>query len=99
MKRGRAIKPEEIPKKIKIIPGFVFDGFNELLIAKSEDKRIKIELQEIGEKVKELNGGDGSFPRWWLDVEPFYRDAGWKVSYDKPAYCETYTAHFIFQAN
>ena len=84
MKRGRPIKPEEIPKKIKAIPVFVYDGFNELLEAKSTDEvgqTIKIELQEIVKKITELNNGDDSFPRWWLDVEPAYRDAGWKVLY------------------
>lgn len=32
----------------------------------------------------------------WLDFESVYRENGWKVSYDKPAYCETYEAAYVF---
>lgn len=31
-----------------------------------------------------------------LDVEDYFREAGWKVYYDKPGYCESYSAYFIF---
>jgi hypothetical protein len=31
-----------------------------------------------------------------LDIEPIYREAGWIVEYDKPAYCENYDANFTF---
>jgi len=37
------------------------------------------------------------FDRGWLDVEGTFRKVGWKVSYDKPAYCETYKAYFMFE--
>lgn len=33
----------------------------------------------------------------WLDIEDHYRKAGWKVTYDKPAYCENYDAYFKFE--
>jgi hypothetical protein len=36
------------------------------------------------------------FDNQWLDIEDIYREAGWKVSYDKPAYNETYKAYFTF---
>jgi hypothetical protein len=32
-----------------------------------------------------------------LDIEDTYREAGWKVEYDKPAYCENYPANFTFR--
>lgn len=34
----------------------------------------------------------------WLDVEDIYRQAGWIVEYDKPAYNESYRAYFTFKA-
>jgi len=33
----------------------------------------------------------------WLNIEEAYRAADWEVEYDKPAYNETYRAHFIFK--
>jgi hypothetical protein len=36
------------------------------------------------------------FDKGWLDVESIFRAEGWKVKYDKPAYCETYKAFFVF---
>lgn len=37
------------------------------------------------------------FQNNWLDVEPIFEAAGWKVEYDKPAYCESYDAFFVFR--
>jgi hypothetical protein len=37
------------------------------------------------------------FNEHWLDVEEIYRNAGWIVEYDKPAYCESYESYFIFR--
>lgn len=34
----------------------------------------------------------------WLDVEQMYRNAGWKVEYDRPGWNENYEANFIFRA-
>lgn len=34
----------------------------------------------------------------WLEIEEIYRNAGWTVKYDRPAYNETYTPVFIFTA-
>jgi hypothetical protein len=38
------------------------------------------------------------FEKGLLDVETVYERAGWKVTYDKPAYNETYPATFRFVA-
>lgn len=39
---------------------------------------------------------DTLIKKHWLDIEPLYRKAGWKVVYDKPGYCESYKANFTF---
>jgi len=36
------------------------------------------------------------FEMGWLDVEDAYRAQGWNVVYDRPGYCESYEASFIF---
>lgn len=49
-------------------------------------------------------GGYGSsvnsnkiYDNGWLNVEEVYREQGWKVSYDKPGYNESYDAYFVFK--
>lgn len=37
------------------------------------------------------------FEKHWLDIETAYRQAGWEVEYDKPAYNETYGASWEFK--
>jgi len=32
-----------------------------------------------------------------LDIEPLYRDAGWKVTYEAPEIGETWEAHYVFE--
>lgn len=36
------------------------------------------------------------FEEKWLDVEPLFSAAGWKVEYDKPGYSESYSAFYRF---
>ena len=36
------------------------------------------------------------FANKWMDVEEAYRQAGWLVEYDKPAYYENYEAYYMF---
>lgn len=38
-----------------------------------------------------------AFDRHWLDFEDAYRAQGWDVEFDKPGYCESYKAHWIFK--
>lgn len=33
----------------------------------------------------------------WLDFEDAYRKLGWSVKYDKPGYCESYSAFWVFK--
>lgn len=56
------------------------------------------------EEIDDEFGGYGSsltkdkiFSRGYLNFEEVYREAGWEVSYDKPAYNETYDASFKFK--
>lgn len=98
-KRGKALSPQELPrKKLKIIPGFVFDIFNELLaleLTGVTGQTITIYQNNLMEKITEYHG-DASWDRNWLDVEPYYEKVGWKVKYDKPSWAEYYEPRFYF---
>lgn len=81
------------------IPDAVFMVFNKLLAERYDRNGISIQEKEVVELILK---GDPSltseqlYKHHWLDVEPLYRKAGWKVDYDKPGYNETYEPSWIF---
>lgn len=88
----KPISPQEIKKTI---PDFVIEAVNELIAEKVNDKNYATVLQKhIVDRVKSKT--DQDFDYAWLDFENIFRDAGWNVNYDKPAYCESYDAYFEF---
>jgi len=95
MKKGVPISPKDIPAaKAVVIPPEVFDAVNELLAAKCVNGGAIIKQHEIADAIKEKLG---ECKMEWLNFEEVYREAGWGVKYDKPAYCETYDAFFEFR--
>ena len=93
------ITPDEVASaKRSHIPALVFDAFNGEIAAKftagkatvKQDDIVKI-LINCGMERQEI------FDKGYLNVEEVYRDAGWKVTYDKPGYNESYPATFEFK--
>jgi hypothetical protein len=100
------IKPSEIEdRKASTIPSEVFDSFNELIAERWDGRQSKFTQEEVLSllmsklQVSTYNTTSRKdiFTKKWLDVEPLYRQVGWKVDYDKPGYNETYEATFTFQ--
>ena len=95
-----AITPSEaISHKESIIPEEVFDAFNEMIVEKIDGNGSATVMQDdVVERIvsKLACNRQEIFDKHWLDVEKIYRDAGWNVKFDKPAYCETYQAYFKF---
>jgi hypothetical protein len=101
----KPIKPSEVAAlKQTVIPDFVFKTFNEL-IAKNfvnnsatvkQDDVIDILLQYCGDAGERPAFRQEIFKEGWLNVEESFREVGWNVEYDKPAYNETYPATFTF---
>ena len=99
------IKPSEVVKEVNI-PDFIIEAVNKLIKEKWDGSEAKIYQDDILEIVavyqKDPDANDGRptreevFKNHWLDFEDLYRKQGWKVVYDKPAYCETYKAYFVF---
>lgn len=94
------IKPSEV---YQYIPDFVIKGANECINAHYHelDKESHFTQDELIEYILKYAPEDVTrqalFDNHWLDIEPKYRRAGWKVEYDKPAYCEDYKANFTFR--
>lgn len=97
-----AITPQEILDNLdKIIPQVVFDAVNELLAEKYRGSQISIKQKEIITRIQRLDKkltDKVIFDNKYMDFEKVYRESGWVVGYDKPAYSESYDAYFTFKA-
>ena len=86
------------PLLILHIPPEVFEVFNDLILKNWNGKQAKVCQKEVAVLVAvKLNiTRDIVFDKNFLDIENNYRNAGWTVKYDKPAYDENYEAYFLF---
>ena len=92
------IRPSDISDtKRTSIPDYVFDVFN-LEIAKVYTcGRAVVKQQSVVDAlVRRGHDRNAIFACGWLNVEEAYRDFGWAVGYDKPAYNESGEAYFTF---
>ena len=95
------ILPSEVQEiKNSQIPDYIIEAFNEL-IAENWNMHKSLILQKdamsrVLEKAPEGVTSEEIFANKWFDIEPLFRSKGWKVKYDKPAYCETYEPSFEF---
>ncbi len=89
----RALSPQEIMELKKVtIPPEVLSTVNQMLaenisgsgFATLYEKDIVKTLVKAGLKRSEI------IEKHWLDFESMYEDAGWEVTYDRPAYNEDY---------
>jgi len=96
------ISPSDIAAaKAEFIPNCVFDAFNELIAKNYTNGRAKVEQSDV-KSLLAANMGESwmedNFSFNMLNVEESYREKGWSVTYDKPAYNESYSASFLFKA-
>lgn len=95
------ITPQEaLALKITNIPDVVIETVNKMLAEKiTKNPRIVLLQKDICDRVCAASPDLHTrliYANGWLDFEPFYEKAGWKVVYDKPSYCENYEANFTF---
>ena len=94
----KPFSPEEA-KSIALtnIPDEVISIVNNLLVQNLRNGNYASFLQkEIIDEYKKLYP-DNIFNIKWLDFEELYEANGWKVTYDSPAYCESFPASFKFE--
>jgi len=106
------LKPSEVgAKKLQVLPPFVIEAFNQLIAEAYDDnsKSATVKQDDAVKRIVQLSAKgfnpdlikvttDTVFKNKWLDVEVIFREAGWKVSFDKPGYNESYDASFEFRA-
>lgn len=94
------IKPSDVTLKkfSSVFPEEIFTAFNEM-IAQAWDGRSSTFREDAVLQLVALTLGvsrQRAIDLGALDVEPAYRAAGWRVTYDRPGYNETYPATFTF---
>lgn len=102
-KRG-PISPDEIDQVRSAIPDEVFDAFNEVIASHwdgrsakfTQDEVVTAALVKLRQRFPNMTR-ERIYVERWVDVEPAYEAKGWRVDYDKPAYCESYPATFTFE--
>jgi len=97
----KPISPNEMNvRKLEVIPECVIEAFNYLIALKWTGGYAKFKQDEVVDRIlsKQPEGFNRQtiYDQHWLDVEDIYRAEGWKVTYDKPAYCESYAPTFEF---
>lgn len=95
--------PEDaVRAKVKNIPEYVFQAFNELLAEEYNRDCIEIPQDWAVNRILMLSSDEvltsrDIFDNKWLDVEDIYEANGWSVEYDKPGFNESYKPVFRFR--
>jgi hypothetical protein len=97
----KPITPDEVRAGyINVIPQFVIESFNELIQKNFDGRCSLIHLSEVKSraKAKQVNSAlaNTPFDDKWLNVERYYRDAGWIVQYESPDWGDTWKPFFRF---
>ena len=91
-------KADELVKLAKQLPVEVLETFNELIVHNMRGGGAKVLQNEavraICNRMKIRQ--DDVYDRGYLEVDAAFKEAGWKVVYDKPAMDEDYDASFTF---
>lgn len=95
-----------IAAKAELIPPFVIEAVNTLLSKRFNGSSCTIYQHEIVDLAIEIGTARSAIPSFvtpqtfydehWLDFEPIYQKAGWKVVYDKPSWDESFRPFFKF---
>lgn len=101
---NKALSPEEAIERFKSeIPEEVLECWNNLIVKNmtmQNGKTVSVfKLSELKQNicVAMKSGSETVKERGWLDLEDVFREKGWKVEFDKPAYNETYEPVFRFK--
>lgn len=96
----QALTKDQVKDQIdsRVFPDFVIQAFNECIAESKTKHSHEVTQDDVVERIMKLGSIERAavFSNNFLDVEEFYRRAGWKVSFYKPAYYEATKAYFTF---
>jgi len=97
----KPISPKEIIVDLdKIIPEAVIQAVNNLLKEKYRGGTVTLQQKEITAAIRKIDKkltNEILFDKHYMDFEPIFNKAGWKVTYDKPGWDEDYEPHYDFK--
>lgn len=97
-----AIKKSEVQSspEEKKFPDFVIQAFNECIAESAEKGSEVVKLTVVMSRIRKLGGKTVTSKKiedsGWLDVEPFFRKAGWTVAYEQPSFREDGPSYYTF---
>lgn len=100
----KPITPQKVEDiRIHEMPEAIIQATNELIVRKWNGTSATVKVDEIishyfnvtGEE-KTASARKGLFDKHYLDIEPAYREAGWKVKFESPDYTESFDSYFVF---
>ena len=89
----KPVTPDEVDKG-RVIPDFVIQAFNEEISKVWDGDCATVFQEDVTANIR--TKCNTRWEQWWLDVEPLYRQNGWKVVYDKPGFNEIGRASYTF---
>ena len=100
----KPISPDEVvEQKAAQLPDFVFVAVNELIAQTWHGGSAQFMQDALVEKIlfyaPEVATREDIFSKHYLDIEDIYRQVGWIVEYDRPAYYENFVPRFTFRKN
>jgi len=95
------ITPSEVvQEQLRDLPDAVIEVFNQLITQDYDegDGAATVKQDDVVALLvtKGFERRD-IFDRGWLNIEKVYRSAGWKVTFDKPGFSESYPATYEFK--
>lgn len=99
------IRPDQaLAKKAHSIPAYVIEAANDLLVRKVSLSGVaSFTVPELADLAVEKAQAQGEcisrnhlFENRWLDIEPVFREAGWKVQFIKTPYYDSNPDSFVF---
>lgn len=81
------------------IPDAIIALFNQLIIEKWNGKEAFIPQDVIIRKIMKVEiceNRQSIFDKGWMDIEPIFEEAGWKVKYNKQCIGDNFESHYIF---
>lgn len=97
----KPLSPSEVKQKaIESIPDEMIQAVNELLIENASRSSIVIKQKDIEDRFRKLSKGKYNhvdiYAKGWMDIEPVYSKAGWKVRYESPDRDQNFEEYFAF---
>ncbi|MCS4088582.1 hypothetical protein [Rhizobium sp. BK176] len=96
----KPISPDDIAEaKIGHIPEAVVAVFNKMIALNYTGGSATVRQEDVLKEIANTTTLDRGeiFDKGYLNVEEIFRAAGWRVSYTKPDYTESFPAYFEFR--